>query len=76
MPLLGHNKHFWNMSKSWISVFFVKLSALTGSQQANKTKKKRGLFVHAAVHPQLYITLHDFSPDAHIHIVSLSMFSI
>lgn len=32
--------------------------------------------MHAAMHPQLYITLHDFSPDAHIHIVSLSMFSI
>lgn len=40
MPLLGHNKHFWNMPKSWISVFFVKLSALTGSQQANKKNKK------------------------------------
>lgn len=55
---------------------YMKLSALTGSQQTYK----KGPDYACCCASQLCITLHNFVPDAkycrHIHIVSLCMFSI
>lgn len=72
---------FWNKSEADFCVY-MKLSALTWSQKANKNvkKHKKTLDYTCCSASQLCIMLHSFAPDtnswSNVHFVSRCMFSV